>query len=465
MNEDTSPRRERPASGQRRDDGDRIDGRNDDARTDVRTDGGSDEERTDGRTDGGSDARVRADGGRVAPGLLPGGEGRPLSDVTVLELGHIIAGPFCSMILADLGAEVIKVESPGSGDAIRDSSPIGNSSFDYVNRNKLGVSLNLKSEDGRAIFSELVEEADVLVENFAAGTADRLGVGYDDLAAVNDELVYCSIKGFNPGPYESFPALDPVAEALSGVMSVTGHPGQPPVRSGTSLSDMVASLYAAVTVLGAVRQRDATGDGQHVTVPLFESTVALMGYWLAYTQSYDDVPEPMGASHPGWAPYDVFQSAEGEWVFVGPSSDRQWRALCDALDLDLADDPRFAELADRLDNRAELNAIVEATCEEYAAEEIVSRLQDAGVPVAPVNDTADVCDDPHLQATDALGEVTATEGGGGRIATPRYPARSTGFDRVESTDPPSLGEDTGPVLEALGYDREEVARLREEDVV
>ena len=383
----------------------------------------------------------------------------------MLELGHIIAGPFCSMILADLGAEVIKVESPGSGDAIRDSSPIGNSSFDYVNRNKLGVSLNLKSEDGRAIFSELVEEADVLVENFAAGTADRLGVGYDDLAAVNDELVYCSIKGFNPGPYESFPALDPVAEALSGVMSVTGHPGQPPVRSGTSLSDMVASLYAAVTVLGAVRQRDATGDGQHVTVPLFESTVALMGYWLAYTQSYDDVPEPMGASHPGWAPYDVFQSAEGEWVFVGPSSDRQWRALCDALDLDLADDPRFAELADRLDNRAELNAIVEATCEEYAAEEIVSRLQDAGVPVAPVNDTADVCDDPHLQATDALGEVTATEGGGGRIATPRYPARSTGFDRVESTDPPSLGEDTGPVLEALGYDREEVARLREEDVV
>lgn len=401
----------------------------------------------------------------MAPGLLPGGEGRPLSDVTVLELGHIVAGPFCSMVLADLGAEVIKVESPGSGDAIRDSSPIGNSSFDYVNRNKLGVSLDLKSEDGRAIFYELVEEADVLVENFAAGTADRLGVGYDDLAAVNDELVYCSIKGFNAGPYESFPALDPVAEALSGVMSVTGHPGQPPVRSGTSLSDMVASLYAAVTVLGAVRQRDATGDGQHVTVPLFESTVALMGYWLAYTQSYDDVPDPMGASHPGWAPYDVFRSADDEWVFVGPSSDRQWRALCDALDLDLADDPRFAELADRLDNRAELDAIVQATCEQYAAEEIVSRLQDAGVPVAPVNDTADVCEDPHLHETDAFGEVTATEGGGGRIETPRFPARSTGFDRVESTSPPSLGEDTEPVLSALGYEHAEIARLREEDVV
>ncbi|WP_440992257.1 CaiB/BaiF CoA transferase family protein [Haloarchaeobius baliensis] len=412
-----------------------------------------------------ADHRLRADGGRVAPGLLPGESGRPLSGVTVLELGHIIAGPFCSMILADLGAEVIKVESPGRGDAVRDSSPIGNSSFNYVNRNKLGVALDLKSEDGKAIFYELVEEADVLVENFAAGTADRLGVGYDDCAEVNDGLVYCSIKGFNPGPYESFPALDPVAEALSGVMSVTGHPGQPPVRSGTSLSDMVASLYAAVTVLGAVRQRDATGEGQQVTVPLFESTVALMGYWLAYTQAYDDVPEPMGASHPGWAPYDVFQSADDEWVFVGPSSDRAWRRLCDALDLDLADDPRFAELADRLDNRAELHAIVEARCEELPADEIVSRLQDAGVPVAPVNDTEDVCADPHLRETDALAEVRATEGTGDRIETPRFPARSTGFDRVESTDPPELGEDTVAVLDALGYDREAVDRLREEGVI
>ena len=419
---------------------------------------------------GRADRRVLADGGReggkrVAPGLLPGGEGRPLSDVTVLELGHIIAGPFCTMVLADLGAEVIKVEHPERGDAVRDTSPVGNSSFNYVNRNKLGVSLDLKSEEGRTVFHDLVREADVLVENFAAGTADRLGVGYDDVAGINDSLVYCSIKGFNPGPYEKFPALDPVAEALSGVMSVTGHPGEPPVRSGTSLSDMVASLYAAVTILGAIRQRDATGEGQHVTVPLFESTVALMGYWLAYTQAYDDVPEPMGASHPGWAPYDVFRSADDEWVFVGPSSDRQWRRLCDALDLDLAEDDRFAKLEDRLDNREELNELVAATCAEYETAELVSRLQEASVPVAPVNDTEDVCDDPHLRETEALGEIRATEGEGDRIRTPRFPARATGFDRVESSDPPALGEDTDAVLAALGYDREEVARLREEGVV
>jgi crotonobetainyl-CoA:carnitine CoA-transferase CaiB-like acyl-CoA transferase len=405
------------------------------------------------------------DGGRVAPSLLPGSEGRPLSDVTVLELGHIIAGPFCSMILADLGAEVIKVESPSRGDAIRDSSPIGNSSFNYVNRNKLSVTLDLKSDDGKAIFKELVANADVLVENFAAGTTDRLGVGYDDLKTANEELVYCSIKGFNQGPYERFPALDPVAEALSGVMSVTGHPGQPPVRSGTSLSDMAASLYAAVTVLGAMRQRQETGTGQHLTVPLFESTVALMGYWLAYTQAYDDVPDPMGASHPGWAPYDVFQSADDEWVFIGPSSDRQWRQFCDVLDLDIGDDERFAELGDRLKNRTELHGIVEATCKQYTRDEIVERLQDGGVPVAPVNDMGDVRDDPHLKVTEALAEVKATEGEGGRIRTPRFPARSTGFDRVESTDPPSLGEDTTPVLEALGYDEGEIDRLREAGVL
>ena len=412
-----------------------------------------------------NEREVRADGGRVAPDLLPGAEGQPLSDVTVLELGHIIAGPFCSMVLADLGAEVIKVEHPELGDAVRDSSPIGNSSFNYVNRNKLGITVNLKSEEGHAVFRDLVREADVLVENYASGTADRLGVGYNDLNQVNEELVYCSIKGFNPGPYEKFPALDPVAEALSGVMSVTGHSGAPPVRSGTSLSDMVASLYGALTILAAVRQRDATGEGQHITVPLFESTVALMGYWLAYTQAYDDIPEPMGASHPGWAPYDVFRSADDRWVFIGPSSDKQWRRFCDALDVDLHEDDRFKTLSNRLENREILNEAVQSLCNDYTAEELVERLQEASVPVAPVNNTADVCEDPHLKATNALSEVRATEGDGDRIRLPRFPARTTGFDRVESTDPPALGEDTDAVLTALGYDREQIKQLREDGVI
>ncbi|WP_266082576.1 CaiB/BaiF CoA transferase family protein [Haladaptatus caseinilyticus] len=412
-----------------------------------------------------NDCNIRTDGGRISSDLLPGADGHPLSDVTVLELGHIIAGPFCSMLLADLGAEVIKVEHPEHGDAVRDSSPIGNSSFNYVNRNKLSITIDLKSDQGNAVFRDLVREADVLVENFAAGTADRLDVGYDDLNRFNDALVYCSIKGFNPGPYEKFPALDPVAEALSGVMSVTGQPATPPVRSGTSLSDMAASLYGALTILAAIRHRDATGEGQHITVPLFESTVALMGYWLAYTQAYDDIPEPMGASHPGWAPYDVFQSKDDQWVFIGPSSEKQWLRFCEALDVDLHTDERFDTLPNRLENREVLNEHVQSICEEYTATDLVECLQEASVPVAPVNDTADVSTDPHLEATDALSEVRATEGDGDRILTPRFPAHTTGFDRVKSTDPPALGEDTAAVLAACGYDTERIERLQEEGVV
>ncbi|WP_082224681.1 CaiB/BaiF CoA transferase family protein [Halolamina rubra] len=417
------------------------------------------------RDDGSADG-AGADGGhRVAPELLPGAEGRPLSDVTVLELGHIIAGPFCSMLLADLGAEVIKVEHPNGGDAVRDSSAVGNSSFNYVNRNKLGVTVDLKSEEGSAVFAELVEEADVLIENFASGTADRLGVGYDDLKEINEELVYCSIKGFNEGPYEEYPALDPVAEALSGVMSVTGRPGQPPVRCGTSLADMAASLYGAISILGGVRQRDANGEGQHVTVPLYGSTVSLMGYWLAYTQAYGRAADPIGAGHPNWAPYNAYQSADGEWVFVGPSSQRQWEAMCEALDVDLHEEERFATLEDRRGNREALDERVGAACEQFDAEELIARLRDAGVPVAPINDTQDVVDDPHLRQTDAFGSIRATEGEGGDIDVPRYPARSTGFDRVENTDPPELGEDTDAVLEALGYDAAERERLRDSGAV
>ncbi|KTG20238.1 CaiB/BaiF CoA transferase family protein, partial [Haloferax profundi] len=271
----------------------------------------------------------------------------PLDGVRVLELGHIIAGPFCSMILADLGADVIKVEHPNGGDLIRGSSPVGNSSFNYVNRDKRSITLNLKSDAALEAFFDLLEETDVLVENYAPGTAERLGIGYESLKQTYPGLVYCSIKGFNPGPYESYPALDPIAEALSGMMSVTGHEDMPPVRSGTSIADMAASFYGAIGVLGALYRRNQTGIGSKVTAPLFESTVSMMGYWLAYTEAYDDVPGPMGASHPNWAPYDVFKTSDEEWVFIGPSGERQWEALCTALGLDLHTDDRFATLVDR----------------------------------------------------------------------------------------------------------------------
>jgi crotonobetainyl-CoA:carnitine CoA-transferase CaiB-like acyl-CoA transferase len=411
-----------------------------------------------------------------------GGDGsdRPLADTVVIELGHIVAGPFCSLLLADLGATVVKVEHPDGGDVTRDSSPLGNASFNYVNRDKVSVTLDLKDDDGLAVFLDLVREADVLVENYGPGTTERLGVGYEDLRTENPRLVYCAVKGFNDGPYADYPALDPVAEALSGLMSVTGYPDHPPARCGTSIADMAAALYGALSVVAALRQRERTGEGQKVAAPLFESTVALMGYWLAYVQAYDDDPEPLGAGHSNWAPYDVFRTARDEnstataaertsrnenWVFVGPSSQRQWEALCDALDLALDDRAEYATREKRIEHRHALNADLEEALRSFPRSEVLTRLREAGVPVAPVNDVRAVSTDPHLIATDALTEVESVEGARARVDVPRYPVRSTAFERRESASPPALGADTEAVLRSLGYSDERIAELVEGGVV
>lgn len=390
---------------------------------------------------------------------------RPLSGTTVLEFGHIVAGPFCTLLLADLGAEVIKVEHPAGGDAIRDSSPAGNSSFNYVNRDKMSVTIDLKSDAGAAIVRDLVADADVVVENYAPGTAERLGIGYEELRSINPALVYCSIKGFNDGPYREYPALDPVAEGLSGLMSVTGHPGQPPARCGTSIADMAASFYGAISVLGALYQCEHTSEGQKLTVPLFESTVSLMGYWLAYTQAYDEVPEPLGAGHPNWAPYDVYETGDEEWVFIGPSSERQFERLCTALDTDLHERERFATLDDRRANREQLDRELTSVCQEFIAEELIERLREASVPVAPVNDTRDVITDQHLLATDAFTTVATAEGRDTDVRVPRFPVHATGFERINSENPPKLGEDTVAILRALGYDEAHISALRERGVI
>lgn len=452
-------------------------------------------------TDGTGEADASRDG---RDPLGDDGSDRPLADTVVIELGHIVAGPFCSLLLADLGATVVKVEHPDGGDVTRDSSPLGNASFNYVNRDKVSVTLDLKAEGGREVFFALVREADVLVENYGPGTTERLGVGYDDLREVNPRLVYCAVKGFNDGPYSDYPALDPVAEALSGLMSVTGYPDHPPARCGTSIADMAAALYGALSVVAALRQRERTGEGQKVSAPLFESTVALMGYWLAYVQAYDADPEPLGAGHSNWAPYDVFRTArddatrsddpsatddstptDGEgstateggqsgdertsrdenWVFIGPSSQRQWEALCDALDLTLDDRAEYATREKRLEHRHALNAELEDELQSFSRPEVLTRLREAGVPVAPVNDVRAVATDPHLVATDALTEVESVEGARARVDVPRYPVRSTAFERRESTSPPELGGDTEAILRSLGYSDERIAELAADGVV
>ena len=386
---------------------------------------------------------------------------RPLNDITVLELGHIAAGPFCSLILAELGADVIKVERRATGgDSVRDSSPVGNSLFNAVNRNKRAITLDLKTDDGLAVFYDLVAEADAFVENLRPGAPERLGIGYEQLREHNPGLVYCSIKGFNEGPYQEYPALDPIAEALSGLMSVTGHPDNPPARAGTSVADMTAALFGAIGVVSGLRQRAVTGEGQHVTAPLYESTVSLMGYWLAYAQAYDELPDPIGAGHHNWAPYDVYLTADDQWVFVGPSSQSQWERLCTVLEVDLHERPEFATLADRREHEADLDAALQAVIGDIRADELVAAVREVGVPVAPVQNVREVGEDDHLQASGALGTVATTEGVDAEVTVPLLPLRSSAFDPPQPTKPPELGEDTDAVLAELGYDADEIERLR-----
>ncbi len=392
---------------------------------------------------------------------------QPLSDVKVLELCHIVAGPYCSLLLADLGADVIKIEHPDRGDAFRDASPQASSTFNFLNRNKRGITLDLKDDAGRGAFEDLVREADVLVENYSPRAVDSLDIGYETLREVNPDLIYCSVKGFNEGPYQDRPALDPVAEALSGMMSTTGYPDQPPARCGTSVADMAASMQGALSVVSALRQRDHTGEGQHITAPMFESTVNLMGGGIAYSDAFGEPMSPWeGGGQSQWAPYGVFQTSDDKWIFIGPSSDRHWESLCEAMDVpDVAADDRFETLPDRREHRDELDDAFAEVFGSLTRDEILDRLEGFDVPNAPVNNTLEVADDPHLAATGGLAEIRAPQDGAESHRVPTSPIRSSGFSNPEATNPPKQGEHTEAVLASIGYSQERIDALRKRGAI
>lgn len=397
------------------------------------------------------------------------GEG-PLSGLTVLDCSQVLVGPFCTMQLGDLGAEVIKIERPGVGDQTREWHPPrfgedGPSAYyASVNRNKRSVTLNLATEQGREILRTLAADADVFVENFRTGTMDDWNLGYEDLAGINPELIYCSLSGYGEwGPHADRPAYDLIVQAEGGMMSITGDPDGGPVRVGVAIADIGAGMYATQAILAALLAREL-GDrgGQKIDVSLLDSQAAWMSYMASYYFATGDPPGRMGSAHPTIVPYQAFETRDGHVVVAAPSR-KIWENFCAALDRpDLADDDRFATNADRVNNRETLVSILAAELGRYTTDEAVSLLGDHDVPARAVHDMADVFDHPQIEARGIHRRVEHPDAPIEMAASPMF---FSGTPTSIRRHPPKLGEHTAEILGEAGYTAGEIETLRADDVI
>ncbi|MER3398291.1 MAG: CoA transferase [Chloroflexota bacterium] len=391
----------------------------------------------------------------------------PLHGIRVLELANFMAGPYCAMLLADLGADVIKIENPDGGDHSRATPPFldGESAgFIALNRNKRSLALNLKHPRGREVFLRLVDRADVVVENFRPGTTRDLGIDYETLSARNPGLIYCAVSGYGQtGPYSHRPGLDLIIQGMSGLMSITGEPGRPPVKVGVPVADLTAALFAANAIQAALIARSRTGQGQYIDISLFEAAVALEVWETASYFATGEVPGPLGSAHRVSAPYQAFRTADG-YVTVGATTPRHWTIFCQVLGLEhLEKDPRFATLAARKANEKVLAEIIEEVTSTQTSEYWYRRFEEAGIPCGIINTIDRVVADEHLKARGfivelphpALGRVRAT---GSPLHFARTPVR---LQRAG----PLLGEHNFEVLRELGFGPEEVVRLEAEGVI
>jgi crotonobetainyl-CoA:carnitine CoA-transferase CaiB-like acyl-CoA transferase len=376
---------------------------------------------------------------------------RSLEGMTVLDLTHALSGPFGTMLLAELGADVIKVEPPG-GDHFRPSN--GGATFAVVNRNKRGIRMDLKHPDSAKVMERLVDRADILVENFTPGTAARLGYGPEAVHARNPGIIYVSISGFGQdGPYRDLRGYDAVAQAMSGIMAATGEPDRPPVRVGPSMIDMGTGMYVVIGVLDALRTRDKTGIGAYLDFNLMESAMSWMSQAIARYSQTGVVPPRTGSALATFSPYQVFNAKDGQ-IFIGASTERFWLRVREALGLQaLADDPRFADMKARVANRAALTRIIEDVLAGISVDDLLERLRTEGVPCAPVLGVDGVVADPHVAARGALQEANDPEIGA--LLQTRMPIG----DGTPPRPAPRLGEHGEEILMELEFSEAERSTL------
>ncbi|WP_029556985.1 CoA transferase [Xanthobacter sp. 91] len=387
----------------------------------------------------------------------------PLAGIRVLDFGHTVMGPSCAMILADLGADVLKIEPAPGGDPTRQLQGFGMGYFGYFNRNKRSLAVDLKSDAGREIARRLIKGADVLVENFAPGTMGRLGLDADTATALNPRLVYASLKGFLDGPYAHRLALDEVVQMMSGLAYMTGPSGRP-LRAGTSVVDIAGGMFAVIAILAALREREATGEGQVVEAALFETTVFLMGQHLAYAAQTNEPIPPMPERVSAWAVYEPFALRDGRQIFVGITTDGHWQRFCALVGWqDMLADASLATNNGRVAARGRILPCFTCLFGSLSQDEAVALCEKARIPFAPIARPEDLFHDPHLTATGGLMPTRLPNGVETRL--PRLPIHMGEADLSLRSDPPEVGADTADVLEALGYAPDAIAALAREGVV
>ena len=388
----------------------------------------------------------------------------PLADIKILEFSHTVMGPTAGLVFAELGADVIKVEPAPKGDHTRGLGGFGAGFFAAFNRNKRSLAVDLKRREGQAVIHRLVPTADLILENFGPGTMERLGCGYEQLAALNPRLVYLALKGYLAGPYEHRPALDEVVQFQTGLAFMTGPPGQP-LRAGASVIDIMGAIFGVVAAQAALRERDITGNGQRVSSALFESAAFLMSTHMAGMTATGLEARPMPARRGAWAVYEVFKTAAGGQLFIGVTSDQQWTRFVEEFGLqELAADPRLATNVTRLAERAWLIPALQEVLATLPQDEVARRCERCNVSWAPVAQPGDLFTDPHLLATGGLVDVFISRFGGGEGTVAGLPALPVEFgtDRGRPgirRQPPRMGEHNEEVLDEAGFTDAEIADL------